>query len=454
MSQFDLNDIEEVETRPKKRNHNHHHAHNHTHNYNHDNNHEDNNNNNNNTQQDQSHTHHHHHHHRRRVVFMQKLGSSQYLLMFLFSISLFIIFFSFLINIILTVKVIVTPRIFMPSIIFYILSFMFSGGIIGTYVQPPQGRQINMRPEEQILLRYCTPLIMSIVTIVFYFFSLDNIHFLKNHIKKSQNICETNKGLTMEQLYNKYNKTYYELEQAKYDFIYLFDKKLVCYPNSKCIELNGEEKHYICNTDVLIKNSQIDNSIVKCDEINFDIVNVYSMDKDKDVNLFVNNCNELNKINLFDTKIKMFKCESKKNLNLFELMPDIGNIEEKYKTEIEKFYNKKINDYDMEMNKMKKMMNSYDNSDYSYYNYYLECYKSFDYTLVYFMINSYCAIYYFCSLCWVFFGLQGIYHLIRFFKNHISFVDRINNTNNYNNGDNILMMNNSEQYIELPSQYS
>ena len=155
MSQYNFEDIEEVETRPKKRKHIHKHFN--------ENNHsrsleQNSNNNNNNNMQEHNHTHdhvhthnhyHNHNHRRRRVVFAEKLGCSQYLLMILFSLCLFVLFFSFFANVIIAVKQIIIPRIFMPSILIFIFSFMFSGGILGTYMQPPQGAQL-LRPESKI----------------------------------------------------------------------------------------------------------------------------------------------------------------------------------------------------------------------------------------------------------------------------------------------------------------
>ena len=460
MSQFNLDDIEEVETRPKKRKHIHNHRHINEHNHNHSL--EHNNNNNNIQEHNHTHTHEHvhnhsHNHRRRRVVFIEKLGCTQYLLMILFSLCLFLLFFSFFANVIIAVKQIIVPRIFMPSIILFIFSFMFSGGILGTYMQPPQGAQL-LRPGERYLLRYFTPFIMLIITIIFFFFSLNNLKLLKNDIKYAEKICESNKGLTMEGIYNKYNKTIHELEQEKYNVIYLFNRNLVCYPQNKCIKLSNEENNYICNIDISTKNgdnNDIDLPDTKCDEIFFDILSIYTLDKEKDANLFINNCKEINEKELFEKRLNIFKCESKKNLDINKLIQNKNinintNVEDKYKSNIDKYYNNKINEYENEIKKKKEMMTIYDNSNYSYHS---ECYKSVDYSLIYFLINAYCTCYYCCSLCWVFLGIQGAYKLLTFIKNDFT-GNELNDSNNFKNGDNKLMMNNSEQYMELPTQYS
>jgi hypothetical protein len=211
--------------------------------------------------------------------------------------------------------------------------------------------------------------------------------------------------------------------------------------------------NYICNTDISTKNgdNDIDLTDAKCDEIFFDILSIYTLDKEKDANLFINNCKEINERELFEKRLNIFKCESKKSLDIIKLIQNKNiNVEDKYKSNIDKYYNNKINVYENEMKKKKQMMTIYDNSNYSYH---LECYKSVDYLLIYFLINAYCICYYCCSLCWVFFGIQGAYKLLTFIKNDFTGIE-LNDNNNFKNGDNKLMMNNSEQYMELPTQYS
>ena len=221
MENFNINDIEEVESIPKKR------------------------------ERSRMERHNRQKHHiRRRPLFETKIGFNQKLLMTIFLFSCFVLFFSFLINILLTIKGILTPKIFIPSITIFILSFIFSGGILGTYVSPPSGQNIQMKEGDLFIMRIFSPVIMIVITIIFLLFSLENIKLLKLDIKKSQNICELNKGLSMEEIYNKLNKTKNELEQLKYNLIYIFNKNLVSFPKGKCVKLNTEENNYICNTDI------------------------------------------------------------------------------------------------------------------------------------------------------------------------------------------------------------
>ena len=431
MDDFDLNDIEEVETRPKKRaNQRENHTHNHDYNHNHN---------------------HNYRNKRREPILTEKLGFVQYLILFLFCLSFFVLMFSFLINLILTIKIIVTPRIFMPSIIIFFLTFLFSGGIFGTYINPPPMNRNRLRKGEMIMLRSIAPFIMLIISIIFLLFGLSNIKILKNDIKRSQNICESNKGLTMNEIYIKLNKTNYELEQTKNNLIYVFNNNYVCFPKGKCIKLKDEENNYICNTDEFIKYENISNA--RCDKVNFDIKNIYTIGKDRDANLFIENCHEINEKELAIANI--FKCESKKDLSKIKLMP---NFDVQVKSEIEKYYNNKLDNYNNETEKIKEMIYLYENSDFSYN---LECYNPLDYNLIFLLIKLYCIFYYLCSFSWIFLGFEGTYQTYR----HINKEEENNNRNMNeikdihnleNEEDNTLIndkySNNSDKYLELSDQ--
>ena len=410
MNEFD--DIEEVESSPKRRvrlrRNNNPNSNNNDISQIHDNNH------------DHIHEHHHHHHHhfqenqisqrntrRKRVIFIRNFGKIAKLLMTLFLLSSFVLFLSFLANLILSIKGIFTPKIFMPSIIIFLTTFLFAGGILGTYVSPPPGHRNNLRQGDILLMRSLTPIVMSIISFVFLIFSLDNIKYLKESIKRSQNICESEKGLSMEEIYNKFNTTFYELEQLKYNLILTFNKNIVCFPKGKCIKLINEENSYICNNDEFIKMYNISDS--KCNKIKFNEKNLYQIEKNKITNLFFDNCNEINDKGL--AIIEMFICQSKNNLEKIKL---ISGWDENDKINIENYFNNKLDNMIKQMEKIKKNMRVYEDSEYSYD---LECYDSIDYKICYFMINSYTYIYYIISFAWLFLGIWGISQLIKFINN-------------------------------------
>lgn len=215
MNAFDINEIEEVETKDeegksKVTNHKHNQNNNHNHNY---------------------------RKKKGRNTFIIRLGFFHYIVLLLFFLSIFVLFFSFFINYILTIKKIIIPKIFMPGIILFFMTFLFSGGILGTYVPPSPWEKNNLKNIDIIAMRIISPIVMLIISIIFLIFGLDNIKYLKKDIKGSQNICESNKGLTMEEIYIKSNQTNYELERTRYNIIYLYNNNLVCYPKGKCIKL-------------------------------------------------------------------------------------------------------------------------------------------------------------------------------------------------------------------------
>ena len=417
MNEFDINEIEEVETRQKKRKSNvANHNHNHNHNY---------------------------RNKKRRTFFITKLGFLQYIVLILFFLSIFVLFFSFFINLILTIKTIIIPKIFMPGIILFFMTFLFSGGILGTYVPPSSWEKNNLRNGDIIILRIISPIIMLIISIIFLIFGLDNIKYLKKDIKDSQNICQSNKDLTMEEIYIKSNQTNYELEKTRFNIIYLYNNNLICYPKGKCIKLKNEENNYICNTDDFIKNENIYD--VKCNKVSYDIKNIYTIDKDKDANIFIENCNEINEKDLLITNI--FKCESRKDLTKIKS----SNVDVNDKSKIDNYYNNKIDNCKKKMQKNREMMDTYDNSIFSYH---LNCYYSLDYTLIFLLINVYCLIYYFCSFSWIYLGFEGIYKLFKYIK--YNYINRNRNRNkikdiNYleKEEDNSLI---NEKYSKIPNK--
>jgi len=443
---FNIDDIEEVESGPKRirRNRMHHNHDQHDH-------HEHNHNNNSNNSNPQH--HHHHHRHYRRVLFTKKLGFAEKLLMIIFIISLTVLFFSFLINLILTIRGILTPRIFFPSIIFFILSFLFSGGMLGSYVAPPPGKKLVYREGELFMIRILSPLIMVVVTVIFYLFSLENIKALKANLKNVQSICESNKGLSMEAIYNIFNKTNIELEKNKNNLEYIFNKNLVCFPLGKCVKSkNGK---YICNTDEFIKYNNLTDD-TKCERLNMNEtynLNLFNESYEDD-KLFINNCKEINE-NIVSLG-NIFKCQSNRNLANIKILP---NWSKNDKIKIENYFNKKLDGYNSQLTKIKGVIYNYENSD---YNYNLECYDSIDYKFCYFLINIYYIIYYFFSISWIYFGFNGIIHLNEIARDE----DNNNNNNNIDNrveisGINqheeeglIEVKNEKEKYIELPQKVS
>ena len=364
-----------------------------------------------------------------QTTFAQKFGYIEKLLMGIFLISLFVLFFTVLIIIIFSIKKILLPKIFMPSILIYILTFFFAGGILGTYVNPLPGRMYMIRKNEILMMRNFTPIIMLIICIILGVFSLNNIKSMEKNIKKAQKICESNKGLSMEEIYLKLNKTNYDLQQARYNLIYIFNNNLVCFPKGKCFKLI-KENHYICNIDNYI-NYYNNISDIKCNKIYFENKNEDYKNQSKMIKLFFENCEEINKNNL--GIYELYDCQSKENLEKIKL---ISNWDENNKIKIENFFNNKLEKYNSEIQKIDKMISEYDKSE---FNYDLECYNSLDYKLSFFLINSYCIIYYLISFSWIYLGLMSIYEIFKLIKN-----EEINDNNNTGESRNVINLSQEE----------
>ena len=387
---------------------------------------------------------------RKRILFVKHLGCSEKLLIPLFLISCFVLFFSLLINIILTIKGVVTPKIFLPSIVIFIATFMFSGGMLGTLVSPPPGHRAHFHRGEIFMIRTLSPLVMLVISIIFFFFSLNNLQRLKINIKRAQKICESHPGLSMEEIYNRANTTNTKLEEQKYELIYLFNKNLVCFPKGKCIKLTNDENNYICNTNEFITYNNITD--VDCKKINYNNNENISIYNNKNSKLFFENCHDITKNNL--SNIEMFECKSKYNLEKIKFLP---NWNEKEKIKIEDFYNNKLDNCMIDIEKNKNMMHNYENSNYDYD---LECYETFDYKLTYFMINCYYIAYYFVSFSWILLGIVGIYNLFKFVKNdeiniNMSEIRGINGIREENNRlMEVQNVTNNDRYIELSTNSS
>ena len=321
---LNLDDIEEVQYAPRKR-----HMHTHTHNYSqnntksvnisydenhlHNDNHIINNTNSINGGNNDNQHQHQHHHHRHGPPQWTEFGCKQIMLMTIFGISMAVILLSFITNLVLTIKQVVTPKIFFPSIIYVIFSFSCAGGIMGTYLVPPHRRNNPFRKNELLIMRVFLPAVMLVVSILFLLIGGDNINSLKEGLNKSEDLCKNNKGLSMEEIYIKTNETTNELITQKENMKYSYKNNLFCYPNARCVKYypntDSNISNYICNSQEFIVDelSKIKCGVINLKENSNQFLN--NIKYQKNANLFINNCLDLNK-NLFKTEINLFKCES------------------------------------------------------------------------------------------------------------------------------------------------
>ena len=448
--QLNLDDIEEVGSTPTRRR-----RHNHTHNN------LDNNYKTVNISYDNNHSHQSNHYHndsyniqvnenrnnditrdnyqdgrrrRHRHPHWSEFGCKQILLMLIFGISISVLGLSFLVNLILTIKQVVIPRLFIPSIILIFLSFVFAGGIMGTYIEPPNGRRHKLKFNELVLMRTLIPTIMLVVSLIFLLIGGENVKSLLKDIHKTEDLCTSNKGLSMQEIYIKTNETTNNLLKIKDNLIYSNKNDLFCYPKAKCVKINKDSKEYICNSQDFITE---ESSNVKCDILNLNenMNQLFTNLKfQKDAILFTENCIDNNK-NFFKSENKLFKCESENNLENINFSK---NLTETNDRKYVSYLNDKAKNLRDEIKKGKEVIFRYENSRFDYD---LDCLKNIDYKFSYLLLNIYLYIFYLVCIFWILFGIYSMHNLINLgvegklniFKN---IDDEENYNNNYNNNRN------------------
>lgn len=349
--------------------------------------------------------HQHHHQHRNRRPQWEEFGCKQALLMTVFVFSLSVLFLSFLVNLILTIKQVITPRFFIPSIILIILSFMFSGGLMGTYIVPPM-RMHRPKFRELLMMRTIIPTIMLVVSIIFLIVGADNVKSMKKDINKSEDLCNKSKGLSMQEIYIKANETMKELIEQKNNIVYSYNNNLICFPKGKCIKLNQEENKYLCNSQDFISD---DSNKIKCETINADDNKnnlLKNLKNDKNAYLFLENCIDVNK-NLVKLNNNLFKCESEYDLEIIKFSKNLTHAQD---VRIEDYLNNKIKKNENAIKRNKEIIKKY---EYSKYDYDLECLAKNEYRISYIMINLYLIIFYLLGIFWIFYGLYSMHYLIK-----------------------------------------
>ena len=86
---------------------------------------------------------------------------------------------------------------------------------MGTYLTPPHKRRNPLRVNELLIMRTFVPSIMLVISLLFLLLGGGNIKNLKEDLNKSEDLCKKNKGLSMEEIYIKTNKTTKELIAQK-----------------------------------------------------------------------------------------------------------------------------------------------------------------------------------------------------------------------------------------------
>ena len=124
----------------------------------------------NNPNHNHNHAHHNHKNSRNFIHIRKTLLSKTYIIIFLLSIILLII--TSLMGLVLSISNINYPRIFFPGVIIYIATFIFGGGVIGSY-GPIDNQELNY-----IYMRKCASIAMLLICLItFPFFFLSKFKF-------------------------------------------------------------------------------------------------------------------------------------------------------------------------------------------------------------------------------------------------------------------------------------
>ena len=337
-------------------------------------------------QNDPNNPHHHHHHHSKKHFHIRKtLLSKTYIMIFL--ICTFLLIGIGIINFIFLILKIFIPRIFFPGIIIYIASFIFAGGIVGSY------GPVNKSEPQLMQMRKCSSIIMLFICIgICPIFLYQNINFYSN-IKKAKLFCLENNGKARGDIYNELAKEKESVFSLRNNFEFKFRNGLTCFENQKCIKGISNSKMFVCNYNYEEKVS----NTAKCNKI-FETDNLINSFDDANMGSFASSCIELKKDKI-RPNIELFRCISSKNL-----CKEDSNTEEE-KIEIEKYHTKKIEIYNKDIIGIQQKL---DNLDADIYFYEDKCYSNSQYFIFFICIIAHILINLFICIAWIILGISNI----------------------------------------------
>ena len=339
-------------------------------------------------QNDPNNPHHHHHHLSKKHFHIRKtLLSKTYILIFL--ICIFLLIGIAITNFLFLLFKIFIPRIFFPGIIIYIATFIFAGGIIGSY------GPINKSEPQLMQMRACSSLIMFIICLgICPIFLRQNINFYSS-IKKAKLFCLENNGKARGDMYNELAKEKENTFQLRNNFEYKYRNGLTCFENHKCIKAISNSKMFVCNYNYEEKVS----NTAKCNKI-FETDDLINSFDNADMTHFVTSCTEL-KNEEIRPNIELFRCLSSNNLCKEDSMSD------KDKAEIEKYHKEKIEKYNKEIAAIQQKL---DNLDADIYFYEDKCYSNTKYFIFFFAIIFHILVNLFICTVW---GILGISNILK-----------------------------------------
>ena len=338
-----------------------------------------------------NHNHSHHNHNHRRHFHMRKTSLSKtYLVIFILSIALLIIIS--ILSLVLLISNVYYPRIFFPGIIIYIATFVFGGGIIGSY-GPIDYQELNY-----IYMRKCASTVMLFIClIIFPFFFFQNLNFFIS-VKSSKEFCYENDLRSKGDIYIELTDEKEKMNNMHNNYNNILKNGLTCFEKQKCVKSIMDSDSFICNYNY----GAIMKENIECKKI-YETEEYLNNIEDTNVAHFVSSCLELINENIKPGK-ELFKCNSYLNLCKED---SINNPQENQ--EIENYYNTKEKKYKKRILEIEKRLKKLNIENYSYEN---TCLMEFSYNAILFFTALHIMCNFGISIMWI---ILGIYSILKSF---------------------------------------
>ena len=334
--------------------------------------------------------HHHHHFH-----FRKTLLSKTYLILFFLSVGILI--FLLILNVILKLCDITFPTIFFPGIIIYIATFIVAGGIAGSY------GPINRTEPQLMHMRKCISAVMFIICIVIFpIFFYENIKFYSS-VKESKNFCLENESKSKGQIYNELINDKDKSYLLRNNFEHKYKNGLTCIEERKCIKSISNSKIFVCNYNY----EEIINNKTKCKKV-FEYEHIINTFDNANTANFASSCVNL-KRDKIRPDVELYHCMSNQNL-----CQDDSNTD-KDKIELQKYYEKNINYYDNHIANLTQKIENYDDIFYSYEK---QCYSNKGYTSFYFLIFANIIILLSVNIAWSYLRISNILKMLGYIEDN------------------------------------